>query len=172
MRKLLLILTVLLAALPSRAQTDTLTLGYCKGQIAAKGRTTAQGKKWISGAIRLTSVTLSPFVDNKIVGVRVGLCSRVNIDTLQVWVRTTATGENLAGDHDFVKHGQGTVQDVEMAGGKGIEGSWKQGGLFHNCQLMGVLPSCRRMALVCEKWRQPKKAPRARGDGCGASRTW
>lgn len=96
MRKLLLILTVLLAALPSRAQTDTLTLGYCKGQIAAKGRTTAQGKKWISGAIRLTSVTLSPFVDNKIVGVRVGLCSRVNIDTLQVWVRTTATGENLA----------------------------------------------------------------------------
>ena len=94
MRKLLLILTVLLAALPSRAQTDTLTLGYCKGQIAAKGRTTAQGKKWISGAIRLTSVTLSPFVDNKIVGVRVGLCSRVNIDTLQVWVRTTATGEN------------------------------------------------------------------------------
>ena len=96
MRKLLLILTVLLAALPSRAQTDTLTLGFCKGQIAAKGRTTAQGKKWISGAIRLTAVTLSPFAGNKIVGVRVGLCSRINIDTLQVWVRTSTTGENLA----------------------------------------------------------------------------
>ena len=96
MRKLLLILTVLLAALPSRAQTDTLTLGFCKGQIAAKGRTTAQGKKWISGAIRLTAVTLSHFNDNKIVGVRVGLCSRINIDTLQVWVRTSTTGENLA----------------------------------------------------------------------------
>ena len=42
---------------------------------------------------------------------------------------------------------------------------------FEDSQSMGVLPSFRRMAFVCEKWRQPKKAPRARGDGCGASST-
>ena len=50
MRKLLLILTVLLAALPSRAQTDTLTLGFCKGQIAAKGRTTLHASTYREAA--------------------------------------------------------------------------------------------------------------------------
>ena len=148
MRKLLPILTVSLAARPSRAQTDTLTLACCKGQIAAKGRTTAQGKKWISGAIRLTAVTLSPFAGNKIVGVRVGLCSRINIDTLKVWVRTSTTGENLAEgvitarDQPRIAKGWNSVMlnvpiDIATGDGSHVGLSYKQRGSTSAISVVG-----------------------------------
>ena len=41
----------------------------------------------------------------------------------------------------------------------------------YSCQFIGVLPSLARISFVLEKWRHPKKAPRAKGDGCAASST-
>ena len=75
------------------------------------------------------------------------------------------------GDDHFVEHREGTLENVQMTGRERVERAGEQGFRFHNCQLIGVFPSDRRMMLVCEKWRQPKKAPPASGEGCAAVRT-
>lgn len=96
MKKILFTLLSFLAVVPLLAQSDTLTLGYCKGAIADEGVATPKGNTWVSGAIQLYAETMEPYQGNQIAQVRVALCSRSNIDTLRVWVRSTLKGENLA----------------------------------------------------------------------------
>lgn len=96
MKKILLTLFALLTVAPLLAQSDTLTLGYCKGAMADEGIATPKGNTWVSGAIQLGAETMEAYKGNQIVQVRVALCSRSNIDTLRVWVRNTLKGENLA----------------------------------------------------------------------------
>ena len=36
---------------------------------------------------------------------------------------------------------------------------------YYNCQFIGVRKVLSRYLFACEKWRQPKKAPLANGDG-------
>lgn len=90
MRKILLLLFSLLATVQISAQEDTLLLGYCKGQVASSGKSTPKGREWVSGAIKLGPDQLQPYAGNKISEIRIGLCSRINIDTLRVWVRSSS----------------------------------------------------------------------------------
>lgn len=96
MKKILLSLLALLAVAPLLAQSDTLTLGYCKGAMASEGMATPKGNTWVSGAIQLPAELMEPYQGNQIAQVRVALCSRSNIDTLRVWVKSTLKGEKLA----------------------------------------------------------------------------
>ena len=79
-------------------------------------------------------------------------------------------------DDNLIKHRQGSLQDVQMACSKWVERSREQCYSFHiiwfyNCQLTGLFPVPASHALALEKCLHPKNAPRARGDGCAASRT-
>lgn len=96
MKKILLTLITLLTAAPLLAQTDTLTVGLCKGEMADKGIATVKGNTWVSAAALLGEETIAAYADNKISQIRVALCSRVNIDTLRVWVKDNLYGEPLA----------------------------------------------------------------------------
>ena len=96
MKKILLTLLALLTVAPLLAQSDTLTLGYCKGAVASEGMATQKGNTWVSAAIQLPGETMEAYQGNSVAQVRVALCSRSNIDTLRVWVRKTLKGENLA----------------------------------------------------------------------------
>ena len=88
MKKILLTLLALLTVAPLLAQSDTLTLGYCKGAVASEGMATQKGNTWVSAAIQLPGETMEAYQGNSVAQVRVALCSRSNIDTLRVWVRT------------------------------------------------------------------------------------
>lgn len=87
---------VLMTVAAPAQQTDV-TLGYCSGQLPSGGNYSYPEKDvWVSAAIFVPGATLTTFSGNDLVGVRAGLASKLNIDELQVWVRSDLEGENLA----------------------------------------------------------------------------
>lgn len=88
---------VLLLAVTGKAQ-ETVNLGYCAGEVNTKGTVTTEGKKWVSGAIFLPSDMLAPYAGGKMIAVRAGLSSKINVDSLVVWVRNELDGVNLTAD--------------------------------------------------------------------------
>lgn len=97
MKKVLLVMCVaLLSAISAKAQEDSLIIGYCNGEAATTSKVEVSGENWISGAIYLTPQKLTQYAGNKISQIRVALASRVNLDSVTVWVRKTLVGENLA----------------------------------------------------------------------------
>lgn len=72
------------------------------------------------------------------------------------------------GDDNPVEHRQRPLENVEMAGGERVE---RSGEKCYSIQFIGDLCSDSSMAFALEKWRQPKNAPLARGEGCAASST-
>lgn len=80
----------------SNAQVSGLTLGYCDGQINTSGTISSSTKNiWVHGAIYIPSNILNTYSGNKIDSIRAGLASKLNIDTLTVWIRSSLDGENL-----------------------------------------------------------------------------
>lgn len=79
------------------AEVSDMTLGYCAGELPAKGDISyGEADKWVSGAIYITPGMLSTYSGNELVGVNAGLASKLNIDELTVWLRHDLEGENLA----------------------------------------------------------------------------
>ena len=91
----MLTLILLMAVLCGRGQ-NAINLGYCAGEVSGEGALTVEGKTWVSGAIYLPATMLQTYNGATITAIRAGLASKVNIDTVRVWVRGQLDGENLA----------------------------------------------------------------------------
>lgn len=94
-RRALLLFAMALATAIGNAQ-NTISLGYCNGEIATSSAQTYQGTGWASAAIRLPASSLVAYKGSQITAVRAALVQRINIDTLTVWVRQSLDGNNLA----------------------------------------------------------------------------
>lgn len=75
---------------------DSLTISYCGGELATASTYGRETKGEVSAAIFVPAATVGKYTGNNIVAVRAGITSRLNIDSLRVWVRSTLTGEDLA----------------------------------------------------------------------------
>lgn len=94
---LLTIIAAAATALAANAEVSDLQLGYCSGQLPKKGNLSySSSDDHVSAAIYIPQGTLSTFSGNSIVGVNAGLASKLNVDELTVWVRSSLDGENLA----------------------------------------------------------------------------
>lgn len=73
----------------------SVNLGYCAGEVNTQGALTVDGNRWVSGAIYLPASMLQNYDGMQIETVRAGLASRINLDSLRVWVRTDLQEANL-----------------------------------------------------------------------------
>ena len=95
MKRLLTLLLVAMTVVGMQAQS-TATLGYCGGEAADKGSISTEGKTWVSGAIYLPADMLASYEGCRITRLRAALASKINVDTLRLWVRSSLSGHNLA----------------------------------------------------------------------------
>lgn len=89
----------LTAALSANAQATRMSLGYVNGQMKTSGTdgfSTNTKDTWVSGAIYIPADQVRLYASNHIDSIHAGLASRLNVDSLRVWVRTSLTGEDLA----------------------------------------------------------------------------
>lgn len=101
MKKFLLSIIALLAWFcpDVYGQASSMSLGYVDGQIklsGTQGFSTKEKNTWVSGAIYLTADQLSIYAGNHIDSIHAGLASRLNVDSLRVWLRTSLDGADLA----------------------------------------------------------------------------
>ena len=89
-----LLLLPLLMSVGMHAQS-TVSLGYCAGECADKGSISTEGKAWVSGAIFLPADMLASYEGSHIVKLRGALASKIIVDSLVLWVRSSLKGENL-----------------------------------------------------------------------------
>ena len=94
MRRFVLSMLALLA-MQSVSSQDRLNVGYSYGQVATQSNYEAPGKTWVDAAIYLPPTKMKLYKGSRIVEIDAGLSSRVNIDSLCVWIRTSLTGPNL-----------------------------------------------------------------------------
>lgn len=79
------------------AQISDMTIGYCNGQLPEKGEISySESNANVEAAIYIPAGTVNTYSGNDIVSVNAGLASKLNIDELTVWLRTSLDGENLA----------------------------------------------------------------------------
>lgn len=96
MKRLSIIIATILFCFVASAQTNTISVGFCNGETATDGTKQLAGKGWVSAAVRLPASALEAYEGGNISAIRAALVQRINIDTLQVWVRSSLTGDNLA----------------------------------------------------------------------------
>ena len=98
MKKILLTLVACLTLFGAgHAQVSDMTVGYCDGQLPSKGDISfSESDAYVSAAIYIPAGTVNTYAGNSLTGVNAGLASKLNIDELTVWVRTSLDGENLA----------------------------------------------------------------------------
>ena len=94
MRKLAIMICAWVATVATYAQT--LTLGYCNGEVSTETNWGGQGTGNTSAAIYVPASMLGNLTGGEIQTIRAGMSTRLNIDELYVWVRSSLTGENLA----------------------------------------------------------------------------
>lgn len=109
MKKYFILFALILFAVAGMAQ-ETVNLGYCAGEINTKGTVTTEGKKWVSGAIFLPAEMLSPYAGGNIKAIRAGLSSKINVDSLVVWVRNDLESNNISADTITLKTSQVIVK--------------------------------------------------------------
>ena len=95
MKNILSLLLMAFVAIGMQAQ-GTVHLGYCGGEAADKGSISTEGKAWVSAAIYLPADMLASYEGSTITALRGALASKVNVDSLCLWVRTSLTGDNIA----------------------------------------------------------------------------
>lgn len=96
---LMFFVAVVLGTVAASAQTKRMRLGYVDGQVNTSGTTgfsTSEKGTWVSGAIRLNKNKLALYAGNHIDSINAGLASRLNVDSLIVWVRSSLDGNDLA----------------------------------------------------------------------------
>lgn len=103
-RYLFLLLGALSLPLMAQSQADTLVVSHCDGQLSSTGTVGCSGKQWNEAATRFTSYELRNYAGTQISDLRIGFASKLNVDTVTVWVRTSLEGENLA---------QGTTANIQ-----------------------------------------------------------
>ncbi len=92
-----LIAVMLFFAMKVAAQEQSVRIGYCDGEVSPKGLIASSGKNiWVEGAMFVPAKFLGNFAGNRIDSIYAGLSSKLNIDTLKVWVRSSPDGINLA----------------------------------------------------------------------------
>ncbi|GAB6983414.1 hypothetical protein JCM15908A_17890 [Prevotella dentasini JCM 15908] len=79
-----------------QAKEDSLAIGYCMGEVAKASVYGKKDKGDVSAAIHLPAAMVKKYVGNRIASVRVGLASRVNVDSVRVWVRSGLDGANIS----------------------------------------------------------------------------
>ncbi len=99
MKKALTALFALLAiCLAGNAQTNSLNVGYCDGELQTSSNQsfgTKDKNTWVSGAIYLPAGDVKTYAGSNIDSIRVGLAQKLGISEMKVWVRETLDGENL-----------------------------------------------------------------------------
>lgn len=95
MKRAITFLLALAALVCARAQ-ESLNLGYCDGQLASTSDLSFKGtNQWGEAAIYFPADGLKAYEGNNIVSVRVGLVSRINLDSLVIWIRKDLEGPNV-----------------------------------------------------------------------------
>ena len=94
MKRIVMFLLSSLACMWALAD-GSITLGYCNGEVG-EGSYEYSGTGTSSAAVRLSKESLKAYEGNDIVSIRVGLAARINIDKLQVWVKSELDGEPIA----------------------------------------------------------------------------
>ena len=94
MRRFVLSMLALLA-MQSVSSQDRLNVGYSYGQVATQSNYEASGRTWVDAAIYLPPTKIKMYKGSRIVEIDAGLASKVNIDSIRVWIRTSLTGPNL-----------------------------------------------------------------------------
>lgn len=89
------LIAAILFSIAAMAQSSSVSVGLCNGQIAEDGTIQMNGKGWVSCATKLPASALSAYKGNSISAIRAGLLNRINIDTLKVWIRSSIDGENV-----------------------------------------------------------------------------
>ncbi len=97
MKKALHIITALVAIFftPSYIFATT-NIGYCNGENNKASTFSVEGNAEVSGAIYLTPSFLSPYDGCEVSALRVALATKVNIDRVNIWLRKSLDGENIA----------------------------------------------------------------------------
>jgi hypothetical protein len=98
MKKFIITLLALLCLYGTgNAQVSYLTLGYCDGNMNTSGTIGSSEKDiWVQGAIYVPASAVNVYAGNSIDSIRAALASKLNIDTLDVWLRSSLDGPNLA----------------------------------------------------------------------------
>ena len=112
MRKILLLLTLLVLALPAFAENE-MRLSYCRGIVAAYGGQSIGPSTPTDVAIYVPGTMLKAYEGNAIKAVRVGLVGTQGISSLKVWVRKSLDGANVTEqttDAKSLKKGWTTVE--------------------------------------------------------------
>lgn len=75
---------------------DTLTISYCDGELGTASDLSFKNKNdWGEAAVCFPKEALKSYAGSKIIAVNVGLLSRINLDSLKIWIRKDLNGENL-----------------------------------------------------------------------------
>ena len=96
MRNTLTLLFFLLSVLSLSAKDDFVTLSYCNGRTPSKGQTAMETSGWVDAAAYFPASSVNPLAGNQITTVRAALSSKMNVDSLRVWVRESLQGDNLS----------------------------------------------------------------------------
>lgn len=75
---------------------DTLSISYCAGKLATVSTYGRDSRGEVSAAIYIPASTVGKYAGNNLVSIKAGLTSRLNIDSLKVWVRSSLDGVDLA----------------------------------------------------------------------------
>lgn len=94
-RFFLFILAHIIIASYGWAQSPTVSYGYCDGNISNTRDFAVSGNADISAAILIPGNVLDGYAGNSIETIRVGIKSKINIDEITVWVRSSLDGENI-----------------------------------------------------------------------------
>lgn len=78
-------------------EVSDITVGYCNGEAPKKGDLSySEADAYVSAAIYIPAGTVNTYAGNNITGIHAALASKLNIDEMTAWVRTSLDGENLA----------------------------------------------------------------------------
>lgn len=96
-KTILSIMAMLSLGLQGYADVSGINVGYCNGEVSTSGNIASSEKDvWISAAIYIPAGTIATYGGNSIDSIRAGLASKLNVDTLAVWVRSELDGDNIA----------------------------------------------------------------------------
>ena len=87
-----------------------INLGYCGGAVSKNGCVPVKGEGWKHASAVLTPDLLTSYFGSEITHIRVGLASRLNMDTLKVWVRYSFDSTDLATGTIVFGEGQSIVR--------------------------------------------------------------
>lgn len=94
-RLFIFILVSAVIAFHGWAQSPAVSYGYCDGNISETRDYAVSGDAVVSAAIMIPGSVMDGYAGNSIGTIRVGIKSKINIDEITVWVRSSLDGENL-----------------------------------------------------------------------------